>query len=152
MAAFRTCTVFVVSILILFAGAAATDSAATPSVEATAVPFGGTVVTDNEASPAFPLLAEATSANGSNTAWAQAAPGRLRATSARTASIMRRWEPEWSIWPSFFPEPRTVPASRAVSATTTMTMTIRMPMTSPACLTLDEAEPGRKAGPRKDPT
>jgi len=54
----------------------------TPAVSVTAIPYGGTMVTDEMQTPESPLFAEASSVHGSNTGWAQATPGHLRASSA----------------------------------------------------------------------
>lgn len=56
----------------------------TPAVSATAMPFGGAVITQDAEAPQSPLLAEASSVGVGSSGWAQAAPGRLRASSAIT--------------------------------------------------------------------
>lgn len=73
--------VFVIILVGVGAVHAEQEYTATPAVAATAMPFGGTVVTDEAQTPVSPLIVEATSVNGANSGWAQAIPGRLRASS-----------------------------------------------------------------------
>jgi hypothetical protein len=76
--------IFIAACSVLLVGVASgeTQYVNTPAVSASAVPYGGTTVTDEAEFPESPLLVEAASEAGNNTAWAQAAPGRLRVSSS----------------------------------------------------------------------